>query len=152
MACKVSNLSDERAGNLRQRLLKASRHVNIAIVKALNDRGFDNLRSPHTALLSNLALDGANLTVVARNAGMTKQAMGRLADDLVHLGYITRNPDKADRRAVHLTFTDKGLDLMHNSFDVMDEIEKRCIKRIGFDGYRGFLAALSEIANEPDDQ
>jgi DNA-binding MarR family transcriptional regulator len=151
MAGKVADLPNKRAGNLRQRLLQASRQVNIAIVKGLNDLEFDELRSTHTALLSNLDLDGASLTVVARNAGMTKQAMGRLADDLVHLGYITKTPDKTDRRTVHLTFTDKGLDLMHKSFAVMDEIEKRCANCIGLDSYRKLLASLSKIAKELDD-
>ena len=150
MAGKVDDLSDKRAQNLRQRLLQASRLVNIAIVKALNEQGFNELRSTHTALLSNLALEGASLTVVARNAGMTKQALGRLADDLVRLGYITKTPDKTDRRAVHLTFTDKGLDLMHKSFAVMNEIENRCANRIGLEGYRKLLASLSKIAKELD--
>ena len=101
MAGNLADLPDKRARNLRQRLLQASRQVNISIVKALNNLGFDEFRSTHTALLSNLSLDGASLTTVARNAGMTKQAMGRLAEDLMRLGYIRSTPDKADRRAVH---------------------------------------------------
>ena len=151
MAGNLADLPDKRARNLRQRLLQASRQVNISIVKALNNLGFDELRSTHTALLSNLPLDGASLTTVARNAGMTKQAMGRLAEDLMRLGYIMSCPDKADRRAVHLAFTDKGLDLMHKSFVVMDEIEERCANRIGSASYQKFLTSLLEIAKELDD-
>lgn len=137
-----------RAANLRQRLLRASRMVNNAVVQGLHDRGFSELRSTHTALLSSLALEGTSLTTVACRAGMTKQAMGRLADELIHLNYIERRRDGNDRRAVKLSFTDAGLDLMMQSFAVMDEIERRCANRIGAEDFQRLLQFLSEIAAE----
>ena len=142
------NAGNLRNANLRQRLLRASRAVNTLIVQELQARGFGELRSTHTALLSNLELEGASLTSVASRAGMTKQAMGRLADELIRFGYIQRSPDPIDRRAAVLTFTDAGLDLMQQSFAVMAEIEKRCAKRIGKNNYQILLQALSEISEE----
>ena len=141
----------QRTANLRQRLLRASRAVNTAIVRGLHERGFDELRSTHTALLSNLEFGGASLTAVARRAGMTKQAMGRLADELIRLNYIESSRDKADRRAVKLAFTDAGLNLMQHSFAVMDEIERRCANRIGTDDFQRLLRSLSAVAAEFED-
>lgn len=137
-----------RAANLRQRLLRVSREVNNAIVAGLHERGFTELRSTHTALLSNLPFEGARLTTVASRAGMTKQAMGRLADALRRLKYIESRPDELDRRAVKLTFTDTGLDLMQQSFAVMAEIERRCANRIGEVDFQRLLQWLSDIAAE----
>jgi len=137
-----------RAANLRQRLLRASRAVNNAIVQGLHDRGFSELRSTHTTLLSNLPFDGASLTSVACHAGMTKQAMGRLADELIQLNYIESRRDESDRRAVKLSFTDAGLDLMQQSFAVMDEIERRSANHIGTADFQRLLQWLSEIAVE----
>lgn len=137
-----------RSANLRQRLLRAARTVNSLIVQGLQTRGFSELRSTHTALLSNLDLEGASLSSVASRAGMTKQAMGRLADELVRFGYIQSSPDPTDRRAVILRFTDTGLDLMQQSFAVMAEIEKRCAKRIGKNNLQVLLQALAEISEE----
>jgi DNA-binding MarR family transcriptional regulator len=74
--------------------------------------------------------------------------MGRLADELVRLGYISSSPDPVDRRAVSLAFTDIGLDLMRQSFAVMSDIERRCARRIGKDAYQVLLHSLSEIAVE----
>ena len=149
---RTSNKVYQRAANLRQRLLRASRAVNVAIVKGLHARGFEGLRSTHTALLSNLELDGASLTAVARRAGMTKQAMGRLADELIRLRYIKSSRSKTDRREVNLAFTKTGLSLMQHSFAVMDAIEKRCANRIGKGKFQGLLSALSETAIECEDE
>lgn len=140
-----------RAANLRQRMLRASRAVNAAIVGGLREKGFPALRSTHTALLSNLDMDGSNLTVVAQRAGMTKQAMGRLAEDLIRLGYVASIPDNKDRRAINLIFTESGLELMHQSFAVMDDIERRCIERIGKGPYQILLTGLEEVAEELED-
>lgn len=137
-----------RDANLRQRLLRASRAVNTDIVEKLHARGFHELRSTHTALLSNLELGGSNLTNVARRAGITKQAMGRLADELTRLNYITRTRDKADRRIINLEFTQTGLDLMQQSFEIMDGIEKQCAARMGRRNFGKFLDMLAVIADE----
>lgn len=143
-----TNAGIPRSANLRQRLLRASRVVNTLIVQGLQQRGFEELRSTHTALLSNLDLEGASLTSIANRAGMTKQAMGRLADELIRFGYIQRGQDPTDRRAIILTFTDTGLDLMQQSFDVMAEIEKRCAKRVGKNNFQTLLKALSDMSDE----
>lgn len=151
-AASNPDLEAKRAGNLRQRLLRASRTVNAAIVRGLQERGFGQLRAAHTALLSNLDMNGARLTTVAERAGMTKQAMGRLADELIGLGYIARSPDPSDRRAVRLNFTESGLDLMQQSFAVMAGIETRCRRRIGKHEYAAMLDGLSKIDEVLEDK
>lgn len=138
----------QRAANLRQRLLRASRIINMAIVEQLHEQGFTQLRSTHTALLSHLDLDGNTLTEIARRAGMTKQAMGRLADELVKLNYISRSRSETDRRAVHIKFTRSGLKLMQKSFKIMQDMEIRCSARLGSKPYKQLLMALDEITEE----
>jgi len=148
---RAPEVDKQRSTNLRQRLLQASRVVNATIVKGLQERGFRDLRSTHTSLLSNLEIGGSSLTNVARRAGMTKQAMGRLADELIRLGYIDSTRDEVDRRAISLVFTDAGLDLMQQSFEVMNDIETRCAKRIGKSEYKKLLHSLVEIATVLED-
>ncbi len=147
----LSQLNHRRENNLRQRLLRTSRIINTAIVAGLHRSGFTQLSSTHTALLSNLDLDGNGLTLVAQRAGISKQAMGRLADELVRLKYIKRTRSKTDRRAVKLEFTATGLDLMKQSFAIMDDIEKRCSQRIGKQRLHTLLTSLRDIVNEFED-
>lgn len=140
--------NQQRAANLRQRLLRTSRIINTEIVKGLHLHGFTELRSTHTALLSNLDLDGNSLTLIAQRAGMTKQAMGRLTDELIRLNYIRRAPGKTDKREIILTFTASGLELMDRSFSIMAKIETRCAKRLGENRLNTLLTSLQEIVDE----
>ncbi|MFV1983874.1 MAG: MarR family winged helix-turn-helix transcriptional regulator [Thiohalomonadales bacterium] len=138
----------KRVANLRQRLLRASRIINIEIVNGLHKHGFTELTSSHTALLSNLDLKGSRLTDIAQRAGMTKQAMGRLADELINLNYIKRSRSQADRRAVKLTFTSTGRKLMNLSFTVMKDIEIRCAQQLGEKRFNTLLSSLHDIVDE----
>src|SRR3954451_19185670 len=81
-------VEEERSRNMRQLLLRASRIVNRHVVEGLHARGYETLRSTHTTLLSNIDLAGSTVTVAADRAGITKQAMGRLASELEEAGYI----------------------------------------------------------------
>ncbi len=144
----LSTSNRNRAANLRQCLLRASRCVNIIIVEKLHQRGFTELRSTHTALLSNLDLEGSSLILVAQRAGITKQAMGRLADELVKLKYVSRTLNKNDKRSVIIKFTPSGLELMDYSFRIMEELENRCAYRLGGNHFKKLLFSLQEITNE----
>jgi len=147
---RFANDHYQRAANLRQRLLRTSRMINTAIVTGLQQRGFTQLKSTHTVLLSNLDLEGSSLTNIAQRAGMTKQAMGRLSDELIKLNYIKRTRSKSDKREVKITFTRSGLKLMHQSFEIMDDIEKRCAKVLGENDFNKLLTSLQRIESEFD--
>ena len=47
------------------------------------------------------------LTELATLAGMTKQSVGEIVDDLVDLGYVERIPDPADSRAKLICLTEQ---------------------------------------------
>jgi len=146
---KGLELAAIRSRNLRQLLLHSSRVVNNAIIRDLIRRGYTDLRSTHTALLSNLDQDGNTITEIAERAGMTKQAMGRIADELEKKGYILRQELQEDRRVRLVRFTDTGWELMLESFEVLSDLEQSYAKLIGkkhmksvFDGLRKFVDAV----------
>lgn len=141
----------QRADNLRQHLLRTSRIINTAIVNGLHQDGFTQLKSTHTVLLSHLDLEGSSLTQIAQRAGITKQAMGRLADELAQLKYIKRTRSKTDKREFIITFTKSGLKLMNQSFQIMEIIEKRCADILGDNNFNRLLNSLQSIENEFSD-
>lgn len=132
-----------RRRNMRQLLLRASRIVNRQVVEGLNARGYPRLRATHTTLLSNLDLAGSSVTAAAERAGITKQAMGRLAAELEALGYITVRANPADARVRVLELTAEGRRLMHDSFQVMADLELRYGRLLG---RRRLAAALDTLA------
>ena len=63
----------------------------------------------HIHITRHLPLAGARLTDLAKNAAMTKQAMGKLVDQCEAWGLVTRTPDARDARATRVTFSATGL-------------------------------------------
>jgi DNA-binding MarR family transcriptional regulator len=122
---RLAAIEAKRSGNLRQLLLKASRIVNRHVVEELHARGYSRLRSTHTTLLSNIDLAGSSVTAAAERAGITKQAMGRLATELETAGYLRVDGDPKDARVKLLRLTNEGCQLMMDSFEVMNELESR---------------------------
>jgi DNA-binding MarR family transcriptional regulator len=147
---KEQGLEHTRSRNLRQLLLRASRIVNRHVVEGLRARGYTGLRSTHTTLLSNMPLAGGAITETAERAGISKQAMGRLAADLERAGYIRISVDPEDARARILELTENGTRLMLDSLDVMAELERRYAKLIGSDTLQAILAGLQAFNNAAD--
>src|SRR5689334_24994797 len=103
----LQEVEERRSRNMRQLLLRASRIVNRHVVAGLLARGYSGLRSTHTTLLSNIDLAGSSVTEAAERAGITKQAMGRLASELVETGYIRIEADPKDARVRVLRLTEE---------------------------------------------
>lgn len=63
----------------------------------------------HIHITRHLALEGSRLTELAAQAGMSKQAMGKLVNQCDAWGLVTRTPDARDARARLVCFTPDGL-------------------------------------------
>jgi DNA-binding MarR family transcriptional regulator len=147
-----SSVEDRRRRNMRQLLLRASRIVNRHVVAGLHARGYADLRSTHTTLLSNIDLAGSTVTEAAERAGITKQAMGRLATELQDAGYITVRSDPADARVRVLHLTKSGMRLMLDSLRVMTDLENAYARLMGHDQLSAVLDGLERFVtcSEPD--
>lgn len=144
-AVKLGSIEAGRRRNMRQLLLRASRIVNRHVVEGLQTRGYADLRSTHTTLLSNIDLAGSTVTVAADRAGITKQAMGRLATELEGAGYIRVRADPKDARARILLLTSAGKKLMLDSLEVMAELEHRYAGSIGQQRLAAILGGLADF-------
>jgi DNA-binding MarR family transcriptional regulator len=63
----------------------------------------------HIHITRHLALEGSRLSELAAQAGMSKQAMGKLVDQCDAWGLVKRTPDTRDGRARLVRFTPDGL-------------------------------------------
>ena len=133
---------------MRQLLLHASRIVNRHVVDGLRAKGYADLRATHTALLSNMDLAGSTVTVTAARAGITKQAMGRLASELAAAGYLLVQSDPHDARVRLLRLTDAGQRRMRDSFEIMGDLEHRYGQSIGEERLAGVLQTLAVFVEQ----
>jgi DNA-binding MarR family transcriptional regulator len=140
----LQELRDENIGRL---LLHAYRSFSTLAFDKLQARGHTGLGLNHTALLANLDIDGTRITELAERAGMTKQSMGELVQDLEQKGYIERAPDAHDRRATIIKFTEAGCRYLIDAYEIKREIESEYEALIGEDGMvtlRGWLKTLTD--------
>ena len=107
--------------------------------------GYDDLHPRHWAVLSYLDEDGVRATELARLSGRHKQVVGRLVDELEHLGYVERRADPQDRRAKLVVPTERGLEQLRHGDEIVAEIEARHAQAIGGRNYAAFRDALRGV-------
>ncbi|HYQ12999.1 MAG TPA: MarR family winged helix-turn-helix transcriptional regulator [Solirubrobacterales bacterium] len=97
----------------------------------LEEAGYADIRPTHGCVFRFVRDDGMRLTELAGLAGMTKQSVGELVDDLVDLGYVERIPDPEDRRAKLICLTDRGIEAQRVAFGLLADVEDRWAERFG---------------------
>ena len=97
----------------------------------LRTEGFTDIRVTHSTVLRRVTPDGVRVTDLAERAGMTKQSMAYLVEDLTNLGYVETVPDPTDRRAKLVVPTTKGERLLAASRRLGDQYEQHVAKLLG---------------------
>jgi DNA-binding MarR family transcriptional regulator len=118
----TARLAARKQASVGQLLFVAARLFNERAMARVQAR-VPEARLAHTTLLPHIDLDGTRQTEIARRAGISKQAVGQLVDDMVGLGMLARVPDPADGRAQLVRFTDEGIAQLLAGLDVLDAIE-----------------------------
>lgn len=121
-----------------QHLLRRLRH-------ALHEAGFDDIRASHLPVFQLLAHADARSSKLAAYAGMTKQSMGALVDELEELGYVERLADPRDGRARLVRLTEKGRCVAEVTLLSADEIEREWAALLGPREYERFRQALTAL-------
>lgn len=123
--------------------------------RLLNDEGLARVRavtgSPvrpaHAALFPHIDLDGTRITEIARRAGVTKQAVGQLVDDLEAMGAVERVADPTDGRARLVRFA-RGPDGEHAilaGLRVLATLEGELAAELGAEQWAGLHAGLAAL-------
>ena len=82
---------------------------------------------------------------MAKNMGLSLSRISRVVDKLVVNGYLDRNTDTADRRAIKLCLTTKGKAIRSKIDKVRNECEARLLEVIPSDELERFGEMFSKI-------
>jgi len=116
------------------------------LFRHLASLGHDELRPRHGAVMAYLDRDGTRASELSERSGAHKQVIGTLVDELERLGYVTRQPDPADRRAKLVVPTARGLEHMAAARAFIVELERGYAEAVGEDRFATFKAVFAEIA------
>ncbi|WP_439656723.1 MarR family winged helix-turn-helix transcriptional regulator [Lentzea sp. HUAS TT2] len=112
----------------------------------LAEAGHEHLRPRHGAVMAYISEDGTRASELSERSGQHKQVVGTLIDELERLGYVTRQPDPADRRAKLVVPTELGLDQMAQARRIIAEIEARLAELVGGARFAEFKKVFGEVA------
>ena len=112
----------------------------------LEEAGYADIRPTHGCVFRFLGEEGMRLTELATRAGMTKQSVGEIVDDLGELGYVERVPDPDDRRAKLIRLTVRGREAQRTGFAIFATLEERWAERHGADRLAELRETLEAIA------
>jgi DNA-binding MarR family transcriptional regulator len=144
-AISAAQLEELRQRNIGKLFLQAHRAFSERSIEKLRARGHAGLGLAHTQLLIHLELVGTRITTLAERAGVTKQAMGQLADALSAQGYVTKTTDPADRRATLVNFTDRGWQFLRDAHLVKREIEAEYTALLGEEQWEMVNSGLQRL-------
>jgi DNA-binding MarR family transcriptional regulator len=117
----------------------------------LVESGYGDIRPTHGCVFRYVHEDGMRLTELATFAGMTKQSIGEIVDDLAERGYVERFPDPDDRRAKLIRLTQKGEQAQGVGRALFAKLEQRLGDRLGTDRVAQMRELLEEIATPAPD-
>ena len=112
----------------------------------LEEAGITDVRPTHGCVFRFVRGDGMRLTVLAEMAGMTKQSVGEIVDDLVARGYVKRIPDPEDKRAKLICLTERGDRAQATGLALFAKVEKQWAERYGAERIERLRELLEEIA------
>lgn len=127
------DLLEMRENNIGRLFQHAARTYSERALTLLHERGFSDITLFHTVLISNLDTAGAQISAIAEKAGITKQAMGQLVNELEKKGYVKKTKSLADSRAYLVNFTERGKDALLAAHEIKVSIEEEYQELLGVD-------------------
>src|SRR5918994_2816892 len=138
--------------DLARGLLAAHRTLASDLVVELEERGWPDIRASQASLLLNVdRRAGTRLTELARRAGVTKQAMMVVVDELEVRGFVRRTPDPEDGRAKVVRLPARGRTLAAECRRAVAAVEARAKRTLGGRRYEGLREALDLLLESEEE-
>lgn len=133
--------------SLVRHLIEAGHWVVEDMLSRTHARGHIGLRNAHQNVLVPLKPSGSRLVDLAKESGVTKNAIGQLANELEHMGYLERAPDANDGRAKQLRYTAQGLELLNDTMACIEELNADLQSILGSEKTVQLTELMGELVN-----
>ena len=126
-----ANPAYQLSNNLSRLMREFGKDYERRVLQELHRRGHPLVRPSHSSVFSNLGLGAVRVTELAERAQVTQQAMGKILKELERIGYIVRDIDGSDRRAKKIRLTERGMQLVADSMDIVAEVREHYAEQAG---------------------
>lgn len=136
--------------NVGRLLLQGFELFRKRIVAGIEAAGFTDLRPADTRVFRNLDPAGVRITDLADRAGVTKQAISQLVQDLEVRGYLVRRPDPEDGRCKRVHPTEAGRGVIRAARASRRRLEEAWRGELGEEGLSSLRALLTRLLEARD--
>lgn len=102
-----------------------------ALQSALRRNGWDVITRSQSLVFANIANGESRQTRIAKNLGVTRQAISQTLSELEQRGLVTIEVDPSDRRARIIKFSESSTPLRDAARSVLQQLEAELQRRIG---------------------
>ncbi|WOF44901.1 winged helix DNA-binding protein [Sphingopyxis indica] len=108
----------------------------------LHDRGWPDVSRPQSMVMTNIVSGIVRPSDIARNLGVSRQAIHSTIGQLVELGILQLEVDPTDRRHMIASLTDLGARMRRDAQQAMDELAEQLADKLGHDRFAALLETL----------
>ena len=108
----------------------------------LHDHGWPDVNRPQSMVMTNIVSGIVRPSDIARNLGVSRQAVHSTINQMVKLGIVRLDVDPDDRRHMIVSLTDLGARMRQDAQRSMDALTAQIADRLGQDRFDALLAAL----------
>ena len=119
--------------NMCRHLGDISRVAEQRLMQKMVERGYRGLRPTWVQVLPHIGPDGTRIVDIARQQGISKQAIGQLVSEIESQGYLLRIADDRDQRSRRIALSPRGLSLIAEAAEITDSVEQEFSSLIGPD-------------------
>jgi DNA-binding MarR family transcriptional regulator len=123
--------------------------IHRRLINELGAAGFAGLSLPHLAVLQFPGPDGVRPGMLAKRAGISKQAMNQLLRSLERLGYIVRSDLQNEASARVVRFTRRGRAIDAKMIEILRDIEREWSAELGPKRFAQLKDLLNAVWESP---
>lgn len=134
---------------LMMHLLRAVYWFDEALQASLKEAGIPNVSRAQSMLIANVAAGEQRATRIARNLGVTRQAVSLMLNELEARGIVELVADPNDGRARIVHIAEQGNETRDAAAKAFQYLELKLVERIGLPAYHGLRDAIRLDWGEP---
>jgi DNA-binding MarR family transcriptional regulator len=139
-----------RQSDLGRLLLEAFRAFEAETTEALAENGFEDIRPSFAAVFVHIEPEGTRPSELARRAGMTKQGMADIVEEMRAKGLVRRVDDPEDGRGRLVLLTAKGRRRLGQAGRAIERVEGRFRRHLGDRRYEALRSTLTALTGRAE--
>lgn len=141
----IQDITPLRDMHLGRILLKLERQFTQNVLSKLAEQGITEITLRHFVVIPFVTDEGIRSVEIAKQAGVTKQAVGKLVEELEGFGYLEVKPDPKDGRASLIFLSERGHHFLHTAIESTQVLEQQWQQLIGIERFNSMKKALIDL-------